>query len=360
MCLPFRMRARMACAISIMLGLTCSCGKLSKCSVSDGKIHFNIAEVSSTKGQVITTANIGEQYQRFITDIWVSEAGKDAAAAFGQPQHYVDKAVVNYDPDGDPYKWELSVEAYWLNDVYKCFWSWAPVEVKDTDNITSLRSIGTATNEEHGTLPFSYQLPTSLNDGTDAELQKDLLFAFNYQKLNDGETEGLVNIHFYHALSWIRFMVDKTDGSFSPELEITNISFDNLYRSADCIFDPTAAGFAEDKFRWDNHVNKGNFSQDLTIEDDFNEPYPKAPGASVSTSSKSFMLIPQTTPDDAIISITFKRSDGSTIVRSVKFNGEEWKAGLYYTYKISATSLNNPITISVSYVDWIDGGTGRI
>lgn len=324
-------------------------------------IGFNVGIES--KGEIITTDNIGQKYGRFVTDVWMVDDAdvRSEAAAHGETDpHYIKSSIVTYNPGGTPrHMWNMDQEKNWLNEVYLCFWSWAPVEVLDTDGATPLRNLLKSVDVAEGTLPFNYQLPTSTGDGHDAEHQQDLLFAFNYQKYED-DPEGLVDVHFYHALSWIRFMVDKTDGSFNPDLEIANISIKNIYKSGDCVFKPTTLGFAENKFAWSNLINQDSYSQNLTLAEDFTEPHPTRTDARLSTRSKAFMLIPQTTPEDALISITFKRSDNSTVVRSVSFKGEEWKAGLYYTYKISATSLNEPITVTVSYVDWIDGGTGRI
>lgn len=321
-------------------------------------IGFKVADVV-TKATIATTDNIGTLYGSFYTDAWVATADKDKTE---EAEHYISKDIVSYAET--THKWALSNTYDWLNAVNICFWSWAPTTAS-TLNVFNANNEGAKDdrlkNQENGELQFSYTVPHSpdAKPNEDAKYQNDILFAYNYQNFDDGST---VSIHFYHALSWIRFMVNKTDGTFDTDLDITSISINNVYSSAHCTFYPAKVGLNE-KFTWSftwtdhNTPDKDSFTQTIDVSE-FSAG--SKSGEYVSTDAKAFMFIPQTTPDNATVSVTFKRKDNTTITRTVAFNGEVWKAGYYYTYRIVATSLDDPIGFDIEYVDWIDGGTGQI
>lgn len=317
-----------------------------------GRIGFNVRSVE-TKGTVITTGNISSEYGSFVSDVWVADADKEAAAGHGNNQNYIQKAVVTYHDSTDP-KWTFPEDKYWLNDVGMCFWSWAPVDVKDTDGTTNLRTIGNSVKDNTGALEFSYSLPTP-DQTSDAENQKDLLFAFNYEKHSESDHKDIIDVRFYHALSWLKFMVDYNDGNFDSELEIENICLENIFASAQCTFKPTQAEVS-DKFDWSSHSSKKNIGQDYTIAGDFTDN--PSSQCYVTTGEKAFMVIPQTTPDDAEITVTFNQNETPTPI-TVAFNGQEWKPGKYYTYRIKAPSLGN-ILIECVVNDWIEDGESNL
>lgn len=348
------MRNRM----SILLAAVAAVSLLAGCGKDDlaGRIGFRVKKVV-TKGAVITTENIATTYGSFVTDVWVAESGHTAAKEHGQNVHYINRGEVNY-ADGS---WTLANEKMWLHDVDLCFWSWAPSTV-------NTRNISESPNEEFDpgkgyvySLPFTYSLPTP-NMTSDAVNQQDLLFAFNLERHTDGDHRDYVNIHFYHALSWIKFMVDKDDG-FDVSLEIANIGLTDICTTASCLFKPGEAE-KQGKFEWNNHSAKARVGQGYTIAGDFEHPKNNLgvtlTSRYVTSDSKAFMLIPQTTDSEAKVAITFKRDDDSTIERFADLDVQTWQPGTSYTYKIHATSLDEPITVELAYVDWIDGGTGNL
>lgn len=329
----FSRHFRQLAAAVIIVILSASCEKIG----IGGRIAFSVKGVA-TKSTAVTSGNIGAVYGQFTTDVWVTEDGDDRAeaAAFNQPPHFIETATVSYDADATPYKWSLNEEKYWLNNVGLCFWSWAPV-------VESGRTIRTATNRENGTLPFSYTLP-SPNGTSDAASQKDLLFAFNYEKRTGATLENAVDITFYHALAMVNFMVDTEDGTFNNSYRISNVRIKNIYSSADCTFIPSqleAAG----KFEWTGHSVTSSYGQNYnaaTWKDEIHD--------------QAFMIIPQTTPGEAQLEVTFITAGGASLTRTVAFNGEEWKAGKYFKYKVKATSLDNKISFDCIVNDWANDG----
>lgn len=334
-------------AAVILIACLAGCGKM------DGKrstISFRIASVA-TKGQIVTTENISTVYPSFKTDVWVAPEDLEKTEA---DEHYIDNETVTYNEETK--YWDLENEERWLGGINLCFWSWAPIDAKTKGN---LHFLGNPSNTGNRYLSFNYYLPTPDPEGRgqDVTNQSDLLFAFNYQ--DDSSASGEVHIHFYHALSWIRFLVNKQDGTFGENLEIQDISLNNVYSSGDCEFRPYEDLFIE-KFAWTPGLTKQSFKQNFTIADNFvpKTDNPKKDGDYVSSSSLAFMMIPQTIPSDASVTITFVRtSDNSTIERTAFFkDADTWKPGYYYTYKINAAGLDTPIDFTIEYVDWIDGG----
>lgn len=324
----FSRHFRQLAAAVIIVILSASCEKIG----IGGRIAFNVKGVA-TKSTAVTSDNIGAVYGQFTTDVWVTEDGSDRtdAAAHDQPAHFIDGATVSYNAGATPYKWSLTVEKYWLNNVGLCFWSWAPV-------VESGRTIRTATNRENGTLPFSYTLP-SPNGISDASSQKDLLFAFNYEKRTGASLENAVDITFYHALAMVNFMVDTEDGTFNNSYRISNVRIKNIYSSADCTFIPSQPE-AADKFEWTGHSVTSSYGQNYNESTWKNEIHDNA-----------FMLIPQTTSGGAQLSVTFITGGGASSTRTLGFSAETWEAGKYYTYKIKATSLDK-ISFDCIVNDW--------
>lgn len=193
-------------------------------------------------------------------------------------------------------------------------------------------------------ITFDYTVPT-YTDGEearrDAEKQPDIMLASTVCTHDGTDTENhsdLAPLNFRHALSAIKFAVrDIANG------EIVDISIKGVAGSGKCTFntDPDV----ENPFTWllDND-SKTDYTQ--TFNYTTTDPYPNIPDLKNATvidmPEKTFMLIPQSIPDDAKLEITFKSGDKiKTLSGDLKTTDiPKWEAGKEYIYTISTSSEN--------------------
>lgn len=243
--------------------------------------------------------------------------------------------------------WSLSGDREWLNEIPLTFWSW---------NRNAVFASGPSYVLASGELTFSYA-------ATDLTANTDLVLAYNSEVRSykdDGSidasncsgtrTDNKINVHFYHALSEINFVVctDDTEGSFDPSLVIKSIGFTDLVKSGDCVFTGATHDFTwslgstlEDYSR--NFGAQTGYSSEWTSVTINSLPYRKTGG--------SLFVIPQTTGSTTTLILTLE--DDTT--REVTVSGKEWLPGKYYTYKLEAHAKS--IDFTAKLIDWGDGGT---
>lgn len=169
----------------------------------------------------------------------------------------------------------------------------------------------------------------------DAVSQPDLMFATACCD-KAGSDKGKVAMNFKHALSAIKFAVrDMMDG------KITSIIIDGVAGSGKCVYD-----FRDSSFKWTTENSSAYYFQNFNYnvksitsttpsdgKDDveLNEKCPE----------KTFMLIPQEIPEDAMIYVRFVDKDD----KHISFRGNirstgvtKWEPGKEYVYTISTTS----------------------
>ena len=203
------------------------------------------------------------------------------------------------------------------------------------------------------TMSFSYTAKTSGGKDKDAEAQTDLMLAASVCD-KPSSVDGRAPLQFHHALSAIKFAIrDVASGT------IENIKIKGVYGSADCVYEfkkmPTADGDPagdpeQGTFTWTGHKGLSEYSQDFGYS--FTQVYPIDPDdeshdidISGTMPEKTFMLIPQTIPDDAEIEVTINRTLAEpaqvTLRGKIKANGvDTWLPGHEYIYTISSTKDN--------------------
>lgn len=225
---------------------------------------------------------------------------------------------------------------YWPTKKELLFNAFAPATAKDL-----LKGINLADEK----ISFSYTVPLSKSDPrTDAEVQPDIMFASTTCSRNKGTVNGnYAPLNFRHALSAIKFAVrDVANG------EIIDITIKGVAGSGTCTFNPDAV--SAPAFVWSNlGKNEAEYTQAFKYETEEKE-YSEIPDLENATvindlegmNDKTFMLIPQSIPDDAELIITFKKADEAG---SKKLKGKlktsdisVWEAGKEYIYTISTTS----------------------
>ena len=205
-------------------------------------------------------------------------------------------------------------------------------------------------NPEYGENKISFSYTAQKGDGSnDAEVQTDLLVAAATMNREEAkEYNHRVPLRFNHALSAIKFAVrDVLKG------RVVSIAIKGINSKGYCEF--TADPNSENgKFVWSNQsgieagsytqifnheIEDGNFdttddSKDVVLTDQMPE--------------KTFMVIPQTIPDDAVIEVVIERDNvvaglqnRITVRGKIKANElTEWLPGHEYIYTISTSKDN--------------------
>jgi len=337
------------------LMLLASCSKLST-SLRSNTIRVSV-ETSDTKGTVTTSANLPVA-GAFVMNAYVDGDVKDSdtgATIQSAGEYIVSSNVGNVQLNAG--EWKIANDPKWVYDVNTRFWCWHPIEV-------ATRSINTIGTEDES-ISFTYTTP-AVNGTTDADNQKDLLFAYTKQKY-DGSND-VVNIKFYHALSQIRFCVspgDNGDGTYDKNLIIKNITISGLKNYGACTF--SGDGIGSGSFTWSGQTGDVSYGQDYNASFAGGTPESWTSGSFTSsghsynlcTCSNVFFLVPQELDkNNAEITVTFE-ADGKTLspvtrklVAASASQTDEWLPGKYYTYKLNATIVERSVALTVTLEDW--------
>lgn len=280
-------------------------------------------DVAATRGTEVTEDNLDLFYiKAYAEDDWHdNETNQNFSAG-----EYFDATEVTLDSGS----WEMADEYDWLNNVPLSLWSWNAVEpeVDPADG--------------YDKASFSYSLLNSVTS------QEDLIFAYNGENRKFDRTGAItektstntaynrtdneVDVHFYHALSAIKFDISGVQDGQS----VDQITIGGVASSGDC--EITVSGGVPE-FEWDNLGTAGSYSQTFTSTDFDTD------GKQVTGGSKEFFMIPQALTDAATLTVTF---DGTASTpKAIKAGGVEWKAGKYYTYKLSKTGASYTFTVDV-------------
>lgn len=233
-------------------------------------------------------------------------------------------------------KWEMATTYDWINDIKLSFWSWNASIAPDVDPDDEGRY-----NKARFSLTVAEQ----------AKYEPDLLFAYNGEKRSFDEDGGIfasvgtrddnyVNIHFYHALSAIRFDISEAVGSHT----VDRIELSGIYTGGTCNID---ASSGTPLFEWDGNATGTVFENYTTA--DF-----QADGKYLAGTAKEFMMIPQNLTASSEITVYFDGS--STGITRPLGTSVPWVAGKYYGYKIKYTGTVAEIILS-SVIDidsWLE------
>lgn len=258
---------------------------------------------------------------------------------------------------------------YWPGKEQLTFYAWAPNDIPAAN-----LSIISTTNKE---ISFTYKAQKSENGTDDAKAQKDILMAIKSCNKSSSQS-GVVPLEFTHALSAIKFAVrDGLEGC-----TVTGVSIENVYSSGSCIYSLDSDDYYDQdgqtiqktgKYTWTVDDTKGleTYSQsfDKVISESDEDVY-----ITNSEQETTFMLMPQTLPENASIALsvkfTIKNEDGTTTEKDVTLRGKfsdfavvsspntgnsseieednestnqkitEWRAGKEYVYVISTSLIN--------------------
>ena len=208
-----------------------------------------------------------------------------------------------------------------------------------TTPATSLNFFGYAKKSSNGSITahnyvdavsasFKYALPDASQD-TSADVQPDMLFAISPERF---QTDGPVEMDFYHALSALAFSV----GSIPGDLKIESVKFTNVYSSGNCTYTRQDDALEFD-WSFDSEDARKEYTQTFA-KDLFSEGNVALPeDTAINTDSQTFMMIPQTIGDDTKLEIKISFNGREyTIEKQLNQITSEWVPGKLYTFKISS------------------------
>lgn len=207
--------------------------------------------------------------------------------------------------------WSPSSAFYWPGENYKIrFFAYAP---KETGHYRLSGPVS-------GSPAITCTIPENVAD------QQDLLVAASGEI--NGTSNTAVNLTFRHALTAVRFVC----GNDMKQGVIKSITMKGVNSTG--TFD----------FKTNNWINIGtpkDFSQTLDKMSDGGADEP------ITTPAQTFMMIPQTLPDNAVIELVFSDGDSEQTLTGNIAKGI-WPMGKTITYKISASSTNWTYTFEVT------------
>ena len=220
---------------------------------------------------------------------------------------------------------KLSQSSGWITDKYwpgnqkkLTFFAYAP----HSEEYTSV-SVSNTT----GAPTLSYTVPD------DVSKQKDLLVTKHSEEHPTQDIEGnknqVVNMAFYHALTAVQF---KIGGTMAP-CTIIKITVSGVYSKG-------TYNFSNDSWTGQSTTATYTISPNISASDKKNTTF------TTSENNMLMLLMPQTLPNDAKITITINDGQDRTLTLPIK--GQEWQAGHSVTYSLSTASEDDTYQISVS------------
>lgn len=240
-----------------------------------------------TKGTIVTTDNIAEKIGSF--NLFIPEAEKlqsvTASATNGE------WAII---PQG-------GVKPEW------------PEAGGDIDFYAYTAGANISTSSP---LSFSYT-----GSKTTASEQTDLLYTHTRASKND------VEIHFYHALSAVRFVVS----ALGEDYNVKSIKIKNVANSGTATYVGGVSGASGTEFEWTNLSGTTDYTQSYT--ENVHTPGAFFDGSEVKC---TFFVIPQSV-ESLVFELVIADNIGNeypveTVVPELEGG---WKSGYYYTYGIS-------------------------
>lgn len=279
------------------------------------------SDVAQTRGNQIVTA---DDLIKFHKDFMVHAQFKEDGVEYIEWSKTQVSSANNF--------WRTEKTRYWPGERELSFMAVSPTaEFNSLNNkvFSDLRA------------EFSYTAKKQGNN-RDAEAQTDLLLAAGTCNKPNSEN-GRAPLKFHHALSAIKFAVrDVLDG------EVVNIKIIGVKSTGDCVF---TADDGTGSFVWSNQSGDETYSQNFNYQitdRGYADPNDESKDIVMNDAmpSKTFMLIPQQIPDDAMIEVTLKRTDPNvnqeiTVRGKIKANNvQEWLPGHEYVYTISTSKDN--------------------
>ena len=295
-------------------------------------IGFKVAS-QDTKSTIYTTDNIGDKLGSFKVDLFDASDGTTPIKNINNADDLGVQVTYAADDSGTK-DWYMSDITYWYDQKIT---AWAYANVTPSSRAKDSQS-------------FSYTVANT------AAEQKDVLYAYTANRTSKMDN-GVIPIHFYHALSAIQFQFgeQKTGGKeieTGTNIKITKVTINNISKSGSCTFDTS------NKFVWDITGQ----SQTASVSQAYNQSV--IPGkmlGSEENGDMSFLLVPQTmnitSGHKSSVTIEWTK-DGETMdPRTTDIttrNGETitWEPGKRYLYTIRIEKHSLKVSIELTVLPW--------
>ena len=269
--------------------------------VGDIRLDLGVA----TKAAPVNMANF---YPSFGVYGYVYKGGGTWKDNHASAQLYVRGQVA---PEAGSNLWNTATMHYWPGPEYRVkFFAYAPYGVETVSVV-----------DNH--LQIDYTVPEEVGKQVDLLVSNDVETApatedtkATYSITVPGDYNKPAKLHFYHALTAVKI---KASGDLTGTIKGVRLS--GVKGSGVHVF-------GIDSWNTENVEADASFSQDLNVvlsggtEDQM-----------ITDGEATFMMIPQTLGDDAVLEVTFE--DGSTLTGSLA--GREWLMGRTVVYRISRT-----------------------
>ena len=174
---------------------------------------------------------------------------------------------------------------------------------------------------------------------SDVAKQQDLLVAASDEL--GGNHNAAIDLDFRHALAAVRFEC----GSAMQKGTVKSITIDGICYKGTYKMKTNA---------WEIDTETTSFTQELNKEiTDASE------GEDITTEAQTFMMVPQTLAEGAMLTVVFADSENTEHTLTASIAGNEWVQGKTLVYKISTNSINWSYKFSVAESMTFDhtGGT---
>ncbi len=213
--------------------------------------------------------------------------------------------------------WTPQSEYLWPGDGALHFNAYSPYfSGTGTDGVISI-------SDSKGDITLDYNTPS------DVKKQEDLLFSTPVNA-----SSSPCELTFNHALAAIRFAA----GSELVPCTVKKIRLSGIL----------ATGTLDiETGKWMDIASSTSFevAPDISLDADSGSEYVAA-GTDITSGEDTFMLIPQTLGEDALLEITLV-VNGKETVLSTSLANQEWLAGNTVTYRISANPAADSLTLDV-------------
>lgn len=230
---------------------------------------------------------------------------------------------------------------YWLKspaDIKLTFFGYA--KNSDTEGVISDHELSVSDKDQNSRYnsvggSFSYSTPNPDDDTEIAVKQPDMVFAI---APNVAPTTDAVPIEFHHALSALVFKVGLVPANFIVE----KVELKSLHMSGVCEYSSDLNGGVV--FNWTPTNEKKDFVQTFSKKMSDNDGV--VANDQINSAEQTFMMVPQTIGNDALLEITFNIDNAkrTTFSKPLKEICREWQAGKRYVFKVSC---NDDIKIEV-------------
>lgn len=289
-------------------------------TASDADPLFLLPVVEDYSDDMASRADIrgkNQMYDRFYVSAYKYDDTWDSDHIKLTPNYFVSEIAANTGT-----KYELNPTRYWPSDGKMRFVAHAPVDD------------AAFTFYAHDDADRGPRVHIAIADKVSD--QNDLVVSYSDEITCKGISDA-APLNFKHALTGIRFTCDKS----MPKGIISNITFKGVRYEGDFFYAiPTASQSTTADMSLDANFNPWEI-YDKEFSLDLNYLITGEDNAPITEGENTFVMFPQTLPENATVEITLEYVDasgnrnGRVDVITGSLAGRQWPAGKLVTYKIS-------------------------